>query len=152
MQWHQLNHLQTICTLLQIDNHTNTSSLNFLQAEYSSWCPTTVSNHCRHFVYHLWVLESRDVNSWEIAFPGRESQFPGLDRDFRFRPSTYHLPTRSELDRRWGARGGAIIGRPPMLFPAHARTPSLPADNRHSRQWRPLNGSLSLSYRIIALH
>jgi len=23
----------------------------------------------------------RDVNSREIAFPGRESQFPGLDRD-----------------------------------------------------------------------
>jgi len=29
MQWHQLDHMQTICTLLQTDNHTNTSSLNF---------------------------------------------------------------------------------------------------------------------------
>jgi len=28
-QWHQLDHMQTICTLLQTDNHTNTSSLNF---------------------------------------------------------------------------------------------------------------------------
>jgi len=28
MQWHQLDHMQTICTLLQTDNHTNTSSLN----------------------------------------------------------------------------------------------------------------------------
>ena len=27
-QWHQLDHMQTICTLLQTDNHTNTSSLN----------------------------------------------------------------------------------------------------------------------------
>jgi len=26
-QWHQLEHMQTICTSLQIDNHTNTSSL-----------------------------------------------------------------------------------------------------------------------------
>jgi len=26
-QWHQLNHMQTICILLQRDNHTNTSSL-----------------------------------------------------------------------------------------------------------------------------
>jgi len=25
-QWHQLDHMQTICTLLQTDNHTNTSS------------------------------------------------------------------------------------------------------------------------------
>jgi len=28
-QWHQLDHMQTICTLLQTYNHTNTSSLNF---------------------------------------------------------------------------------------------------------------------------
>ena len=28
MQWHQLDHTQTICTSLQTDNHTNTSSLN----------------------------------------------------------------------------------------------------------------------------
>jgi len=36
MQWHQLNHMQIICTSLQTDNHTNTSSLN-LQAGCSSW-------------------------------------------------------------------------------------------------------------------
>ena len=29
MQWHQLDHMETICTSLQKDNHTNTSSLNF---------------------------------------------------------------------------------------------------------------------------
>jgi len=28
-QWHQLDHMQTICTSLQTDNHTNTPSLNF---------------------------------------------------------------------------------------------------------------------------
>ena len=28
-QWHQLDHVQTICILLQTDNHINTSSLNF---------------------------------------------------------------------------------------------------------------------------
>jgi len=28
-QWHQLDQMQTICTSLQTDNHTNTSSLNF---------------------------------------------------------------------------------------------------------------------------
>jgi len=28
MQWHQLDHMQTICTSLQTDNHTNTPSLN----------------------------------------------------------------------------------------------------------------------------
>jgi len=28
-QWHQLNHMQTICTLFQTDNHTSTPSLKF---------------------------------------------------------------------------------------------------------------------------
>jgi len=36
MQWHQLHHMQTMCT----DNHTNTPSQFFLQAERSSRCPT----------------------------------------------------------------------------------------------------------------
>jgi len=39
-QWHQLDHMQIICTSLQADNHASTSSLNFLQARCSSWCPT----------------------------------------------------------------------------------------------------------------
>jgi len=33
MQWHQLDHIQTICTLLQRDNHTSTPPLSFLQAD-----------------------------------------------------------------------------------------------------------------------
>jgi len=33
MQWHQLDHMQTICTSLQTDNHTNTSSLNFYRPD-----------------------------------------------------------------------------------------------------------------------
>jgi len=31
-QWHELDHMQIICTSLQTDNHDGTSSLNFLQA------------------------------------------------------------------------------------------------------------------------
>ena len=38
-QWHQLYHMQIICTLLQRGNHTSTSSLNFLQTGCSLWCP-----------------------------------------------------------------------------------------------------------------
>jgi len=39
-QWHQLEHMQVICTSLQTDNHGSMSSLNFLQAGCYSWCPT----------------------------------------------------------------------------------------------------------------
>jgi len=34
-QWHQLDHMQIICTSLQTDNHASTSSVNFLQAWHS---------------------------------------------------------------------------------------------------------------------
>ena len=32
MQWHRLDHMQTICTSLQTDNHTSTSSVNYFKA------------------------------------------------------------------------------------------------------------------------
>ena len=32
-QWHQLDHMQTTCTLFQTDNHINTSSLNFYRPD-----------------------------------------------------------------------------------------------------------------------
>ena len=39
-KWHQLDHMQIICTTLQTDNHDSTPLLNFLWAGCSSWCPT----------------------------------------------------------------------------------------------------------------
>ena len=39
-QWHQLNHMQIICTSIQTYNHASISSLSFLQARCSFWCPT----------------------------------------------------------------------------------------------------------------
>jgi len=39
-QWHQLDHIQIICTSLQTDNHTSTSVLNFMQTGCSSCHPT----------------------------------------------------------------------------------------------------------------
>ena len=33
MQWHQLDHMQTICTSLQTDNHINTSSVKFYRPD-----------------------------------------------------------------------------------------------------------------------
>jgi len=44
--WHQLDHNDTICTLLQSDNHhTNTSSLNFFRSDALPDAQTTVSKH-----------------------------------------------------------------------------------------------------------
>jgi len=33
IQWHQLDHMQTICTLLQTDNYTNTPAFNFYRTD-----------------------------------------------------------------------------------------------------------------------
>jgi len=44
-QWHQLDHMQTICTLLQTDNHTNTSSLSFYRPDALPDTQPTVSKH-----------------------------------------------------------------------------------------------------------
>ena len=45
--WHQLDYVQTICTSLQTDNHTNTSSLNFYWPDALPDVQTTVSKHWR---------------------------------------------------------------------------------------------------------
>jgi len=47
-QWHQLDHMQTICTSLQTDNHTNTSSLTFYRPDALPDAQPTVSKHWRH--------------------------------------------------------------------------------------------------------
>ena len=45
MQWRQLDHMQTVCTSLQTDNHNNTSSLNFYRPDAFSDTQPTVSEH-----------------------------------------------------------------------------------------------------------
>ena len=44
-QWHQLDHMQTICTSLHTDNHINTSSLNFYRPDVLPDTQPTVSKH-----------------------------------------------------------------------------------------------------------
>jgi len=44
-QWHQPDHMQIICSLLQKDNHNSTSSLNFYELDALPAAQPTVSNH-----------------------------------------------------------------------------------------------------------
>jgi len=51
MQWHRLDHVQTICTLLETDKHANTSSLNFFTGRMIFLMPSqqrqgTEGNEC----------------------------------------------------------------------------------------------------------
>ena len=56
-QWHQLNHMQTICTSLQTGNHTNTSSLDFYRPHALPDTQPTVSQHifCALYTIHCTV-------------------------------------------------------------------------------------------------
>ena len=55
MQWHQLGHMQTICTSLQTDDHSNTSSLNFYRPDAFPDAQPTVSKHGRHYIFNVEV-------------------------------------------------------------------------------------------------
>jgi len=44
-QWHQMDHTQIICTSLQTDNHTSTSSLIFYRMDALPDTQPTVSKH-----------------------------------------------------------------------------------------------------------
>jgi len=46
-QWYHMDHMQTICTLLQTDNHISTQSLNFYSPDALPDTQTTVSKHWR---------------------------------------------------------------------------------------------------------
>jgi len=48
-QWHQLDHMQIICTLLQTYNHAGTLSLNFHRPDALPDSQPTASEHQRQF-------------------------------------------------------------------------------------------------------
>jgi len=52
-QWHQLDHMQIICTSLQTDNHSSTSPLSFHRPDALPAAQSTVSNHWRHLLSRL---------------------------------------------------------------------------------------------------
>ena len=45
MQWHQLDHMQIVCTSLQTDNHINIPSLNIYRTDALHDVQPTVSKH-----------------------------------------------------------------------------------------------------------
>jgi len=47
-QWHHLDHMQIICTSLQIDNHTSTWLLSFYRPDALPAAQPTASKHWRH--------------------------------------------------------------------------------------------------------
>ena len=69
MQQHQLDHIQLICTSLQTDNHTDTSSLKFDRTDAVPDTQPTVSKHWRHTVVIWYNYEMTHSHSDFDASP-----------------------------------------------------------------------------------
>ena len=54
-QWHQLDHMQIICTSLQTDNHASTSQLSFYRPDALPAGQPTASKHCRLVIYFYYI-------------------------------------------------------------------------------------------------
>jgi len=63
-RWHQLDHMQIICTSLQTDNYASTSSLNFLEGGRSSWRSTNSVKALK--AYSWWFNNNHDHNCNEL--------------------------------------------------------------------------------------
>jgi len=55
-QWHQLDHMQIICTSLQTDNHASTSPLSFYRPDALHAAQPTASKHCTALVEQFITL------------------------------------------------------------------------------------------------
>jgi len=54
-QWHQLDHMQTVCTSLQTDNHTNTPPLNFYRPD----ALPDANQHCQNTEHKIIIIIKR---------------------------------------------------------------------------------------------
>jgi len=55
-QWHQLDHMQVSCTLLQTDNYASTSPLSFYRPDALPAAQPAASKHWRHNIRCFWHI------------------------------------------------------------------------------------------------
>ena len=87
-QWHQLNHMQTMCTSLQTDNHINTSSLNFYR-------PGPWHRHSIFTGQMLFLMPNQQQQQQQQPFNGRLS---GTTRVGRYQKK--HSPAHTHPGQR----------------------------------------------------
>ena len=55
-QWHQLDHVQIICTSLQTDNHSSTSPLSFYKLDALPAVQPTACTNCKYMKYITYCI------------------------------------------------------------------------------------------------
>jgi len=64
-QWHQLDHMQIICTSLETDNHASTSPLSFYRLNALPAAQLTASEHWRQ---HCWLVDRNGIQPVKGAY------------------------------------------------------------------------------------
>jgi len=98
MQWHQLDHIQTVCTLLPTGNYASTSSLNFY------WLDALLDafelKGLRRILRVLWT--AKKTNEWVLNKAGVKREL--LDS---VKARSHHEETRELPGERHNARNNA---------------------------------------------
>jgi len=99
--WHRVDHMQTICTSLQIDNHANTSSLNFYRVDALSDAQSTVSKDRRQNqeLFILFYFMSGYMCGLEKEI--MQGTMPGARMRGRPRTAWVRTPSRRGQDTPW---------------------------------------------------
>jgi len=70
-QWHQLDHMQIICTSLQTDNHASTSVLSFYRPNALPATQPTASKHWRQmWLFRNWCESKQAASANDRATTG----------------------------------------------------------------------------------
>jgi len=70
-QWHQLDHMQIICTSLQTDNHASTSPLSILHVGCPSCHPTNSikalkANTRKYYINDIYIYTVSSANRVQV--------------------------------------------------------------------------------------
>ena len=98
-QWHQLGHMQTICTSLQTDNHINTSSLNCYRPDA---LPDVQPTGSKHWSLRLRIRRNNDCQQTNSRW--HKNDITEADYDLiaaSLSPSTWQFHGHSTVDSNW---------------------------------------------------
>jgi len=115
MQWHQLDHMQTICTSLKTDNHTNTSSLKFYRLDALTDVQPTLSKHWRQ--RHCFTITIQCDWIQKSMASGRGMPYAHTQTDGQVKNIMSLWPQRTG--------GGCIITWYFKCLPLHMQSPPL---------------------------
>jgi len=103
-QWHQLDHMQIICTSLQTDNHASTSSLNVLKVGCSSCRPTNsvkVAQQNMNFTFTV-LKKTLILNCFWLKWEPCISK-PTPSQEVSMLPAWHHAAYHRQSDTFWSA-------------------------------------------------